>query len=81
MSWLRKLSPIHTHPLISIREFLKTYQLLFFELESLITHPLVSTLEFLKPYGVEWVIHGWGGIEWVIQGWGGVGHAVKQPNK
>ena len=36
LSWLRKLSPIHTHPLISICEFLKTYELLFFELESLI---------------------------------------------
>ena len=36
LSWLKKLSPTHTHPLISIREFLKPYQLLFFELESLI---------------------------------------------
>ena len=36
LSWLKKLSPTHTHPLISICEFLKPYQLLFFDLESLI---------------------------------------------
>ena len=36
LSWLNKLSPAHTHPLISISEFLKPYKLLFFELESLI---------------------------------------------
>ena len=30
MSWLRKLSPTHTHALISICEFLKPYELLFF---------------------------------------------------
>ena len=36
LSWLEKLFPTHTHPLISICEFLKPYQLLFFELESLI---------------------------------------------
>ena len=36
LSWFKKLSPTHTHPLISIHEFLKPYQLLFFELESLI---------------------------------------------
>ena len=35
LSWLRKLSPTHTHPLISIHEFLKPYELLFLELESL----------------------------------------------
>ena len=33
---LRKLSPTHTHPLKTIHEFLTPYQLLFFELESLI---------------------------------------------
>ena len=36
LSWLKKLSPTHTHPFISICEFLKPYKLLFFELESLI---------------------------------------------
>ena len=33
---LRNFSPAHTHPLISIREFSKPYELLFSELESLI---------------------------------------------
>ena len=36
LSWLKKLSLTHTNPLISICEFLKPYELLFFELESLI---------------------------------------------
>ena len=36
LSWLKKLSPAHTHPLKAICEFLKPYKLLFFELESLI---------------------------------------------
>ena len=36
LSWLKKLSPTHTHPLKTICEFLTPYQLLFFELESLI---------------------------------------------
>ena len=36
LSWLKKLSPTHTHPLVSIHEFLKPYELLFFELELLI---------------------------------------------
>ena len=36
LSWLKKLSPTHTHPLISIHEFSKPCKLLFFELESLI---------------------------------------------
>ena len=36
LSWLKKLSPTHTHPIISIHEFLKPYELLFFELESVI---------------------------------------------
>ena len=35
LSWLEKLSPTHTHPLISIGEFLKPCDLLFFELEFL----------------------------------------------
>ena len=34
LSWLKKLSPTHTHPLISIHEFSKPCKLLFFELES-----------------------------------------------
>ena len=34
--WLEKISPTHTHPLISIHKFLKPYKLLFFELESLV---------------------------------------------
>ena len=36
LSWLNKLSPTHTHPLKTIREFLRPYELLFFELESLV---------------------------------------------
>ena len=36
LSWLKKLSPTHTHPLKTICEFLKPYELLFFELESLV---------------------------------------------
>ena len=36
LSWLKKLSPTHTHPLISICEFSEPYVLLFFELESLV---------------------------------------------
>ena len=36
LSWLEKLSPTHTHPLISICEFLKPYKLLFFKLR--VTH-------------------------------------------
>ena len=36
LSWLEKLSSTHTDLLISIREFLKPYELLYFELESLI---------------------------------------------
>ena len=44
LSWLRKLSPTHTHPLISmcefplisICEFSKPYKLLFFEFESFV---------------------------------------------
>ena len=35
LSWFKKLSPAHAHPLKTIREFLKPYELLFFELESL----------------------------------------------
>ena len=36
LSWLKKLSPAHTHPLKTIHEFSRTYELLFSELESLI---------------------------------------------
>ena len=36
LSWLEKLSPAHTLSLKTFREFLKPYELLFFELESLI---------------------------------------------
>ena len=36
LSWFQKLSPTHTHPLISIHEFSKPCELLFSELESLI---------------------------------------------
>ena len=39
LSWLGKLSPTHTHPLISICEFLKPYELLFFEFEFWPTPP------------------------------------------
>ena len=34
--WFQKLSPAHTHPLKTIREFLKPYELLFSQLESLV---------------------------------------------
>ena len=36
LSWLKKLFPAHTHPLKTIREFLKPYELLFSELESIV---------------------------------------------
>ena len=36
LSWLKKLSPTYTHPLVSIHEFSKPYKLLFSDLESLI---------------------------------------------
>ena len=36
LSWLRKLSLTHTHPLISICKFLKPYELLFFEFGSFV---------------------------------------------
>ena len=36
LSWLKKLSPTHAHPLIFICEFSEPYVLLYFELESLI---------------------------------------------
>ena len=39
LSWLEKLSPTHTHPLISICEFSKPYELLFFEFEFWPTPP------------------------------------------
>ena len=32
LSWLKKLSPSHTYPLVYICEFLKPYELLFFKL-------------------------------------------------
>ena len=32
LSWLKKLSPTHTHPLKTSHEFLRPHQLLFFEL-------------------------------------------------
>ena len=39
LSWLEKLSPTHTHPLISICEFWKPYESLFFEFEFWPTPP------------------------------------------
>ena len=36
LSWLRILSLTHTHPLISIYEFSKPFELLFFEFESFV---------------------------------------------
>ena len=36
LSWLKKVSPTHTHPLVSIHKFMTPYQLLFFKLESLV---------------------------------------------
>ena len=40
LSWFQKLSPTHTHPLISIHEFSKPCELLFFELE--VTHKILN---------------------------------------
>ena len=39
LSWFQKLSPAHTHPLTTIREFLKPYELLFSEL---VTHKMLN---------------------------------------
>ena len=36
LSWFKKFPPTHTHPLVSIREFSKPYELLFLEFESFI---------------------------------------------
>ena len=36
LSFLKKPFPIHTHPLISICEILKPYELLFLEFESFV---------------------------------------------
>ena len=36
LSWIKKLSPTHTHALISICKFLKPYELLFLEFESFV---------------------------------------------
>ena len=44
LAWLKKLSPTHTHPLISICEFSIAYKLLFFELESLIKCWMLNSL-------------------------------------
>ena len=40
LSWLKKLSPTYTHPLVSIHEFSKPYELLFFELR--VTHKMLN---------------------------------------
>ena len=39
LSWLKKLSPAHTHSLKTFREFLKPYELLFSEL---VTHKILN---------------------------------------
>ena len=39
LSWFQKLSPTHTHPLKTIREFSKPYELLFSEL---VTHKILN---------------------------------------
>ena len=49
LSWLKKLSPTHTHPLKPIREFLKPYKLLFFELR--VTHKMLN-LNCIKIYSI-----------------------------
>ena len=36
LSWFKKHSPTHTHPLISIHEFSEPYELLFLEFESFV---------------------------------------------
>ena len=50
LSWFQKLSPAHTHPLTTIREFSKPYELLFSEL---VTH-----------VGVGWGGVGHEGVGW-----------------
>ena len=60
MSWFQKLSPAHTHPLTTIREFSKPYELLFSEL---VTHVGVGW------GGVGWVMKGWGGVGHEGVGW------------
>ena len=40
LSWLKKLSPTHTHPLISIREFFETLQVIIFGAR--VTHKKLS---------------------------------------
>ena len=42
LSFLKKISPTHTHPLISICEFLKPYESLFLEFESFLKCDVVS---------------------------------------
>ena len=36
LSWFKKFSATHTYPLVSICEFSKPYELLFFEFESIV---------------------------------------------
>ena len=45
LSWFKKLSPTHTHPLISIYEFSKPYKLLFLEFESFIKRLNVNCIK------------------------------------
>ena len=53
LSWLKKLPPNHTHPLISIHKFSKPYKLLFLDFESFIkfkkwivkkNHPIIVSV-------------------------------------
>ena len=48
LSWFQKLSPAHTHPLTTIREFLKPCELLFSEL---VTHKMLN-VNWEKIYSV-----------------------------
>ena len=57
LSWLRKLSPTHTQPLISICESLKPYQ------EVGVGHEGVGWV--IQGWGgVMWAIQGWGCVRW-----------------
>ena len=84
LSFLKKLSPIHTHPLISIHEFLKPYELLCLEFESFIkgwmwigkkNHPIILsvTCHCLRNFPHSYTsphIHSWiFKILWVIISW------------
>ena len=64
LSFLKKLSPIHTHPPISIHEFLKPYDSLFLEFESFLKYDVISMGGWVMQ-GLSGAIHT--GVGWVMQ--------------